>query len=334
MTRSTVFKSILVPLDGSPFAEQALPLATQLAKRSGGKLRLALVHQPPPNPNHSTWAKKFRSVELATRKSEHAYLHGFADKLRSAGTDVTAAVTLSGPTGSTIADYVAEIGIDLVVMATHGRGGLQRAWLGSVADYLVRHLAVPVLLVRPAAKGAAPARESGNRQVVVPLDGSPLAEEVLESAAELAKAWDAEMTLLRIVHPIVLSEGTIPPTPSPYDEELTELSREQAQDYVRDLSERLREHGSRASGTAVVGWSTAATILSVSRPEQTLAIAIASHGRGGLRRLALGSVADKLVRGADVPVLVCHPTRTQKEKSKSSIGRDSEPRKMAAQKAG
>ena len=333
MPRSIMFRSILVPLDGSPFAEQAVPLAAGLAQRMGSKLRLALVHQSPAVAHHGAAAATHTSVELATRKSEHAYLHGFADRLRMGGAEVASAVTLSGPTGPSLLTYVKELGIDLVVMATHGRGGLQRAWLGSVADHMIRGLEVPVLLVRPAEKGAPVAPEQGKGQILVPLDGSPLAEEVLEPAAELAKAMDAELTLLQVVQPVLLGEGAMPPLSSAYDEELTELAREQAQDYVRSVAGRLRERGLRAGGVAVIGWNAANAILSAARPEQIALMAVATHGRGGLRRLALGSVADKLVRGADVPVLVYRPTKVSQSKARRASRRSADARAMVTKKS-
>jgi nucleotide-binding universal stress UspA family protein len=330
MPRQTMFRSILVPLDGSAFAEQAVPLAAGLANRAGGKLRLVLVHRTPTMPLDSASPKLYTSVELATRKAEHAYLHGFAERLRQAGTTVTSAVTLSGPIGSSLVEYVTEVGIDLVVMATHGLGGLQRAWLGSVADYLVRTLEVPVFLVRPFEKGTAAPRDLGKGQILVPMDGSPLAEEMLECAAELARSWDSEILLLQVVQPLNLVQDAMLPLPSGYDEELTNLWRNQAQAYVEGLATRLREHGLRAIGAAVIGRNTVETILAAAHPERTSAIALATHGRSGVRRLALGSVADKLVRSADVPVLVYHPSSLRQEKPKPSSRESVTPPKMAA----
>ena len=174
---------------------------------------------------------------------------------------------------------------------------------------MIGNVEVPVLLVRPGEQGAPVSPQQGKGQIIVPLDGSPLAEEVLEPAAELAKALDAELTLLQVVQPAMLGEGLMLPVPSAYDQDLTERSRDQAQDYVRSAAERLRGRGLRASGVAVIGWNTATTILSLARPEHTSLIAVATHGRSGFRRLVLGSVADKLIRGADVPVLVYHPSK-------------------------
>jgi nucleotide-binding universal stress UspA family protein len=312
------FRSILVPLDGSPLAEQAVPLAASIAQRGGGKLRLTLVHELPPAPVDTAAAKLFTSVEVATRKSERAYLRGIQSRLRERGTRLSSAVTLTGAPASALAQYAQDLGIDLVVMATHGRGGIRRAWLGSVADHLIRTLEVPVLLVRPAEGRALPDHRPGVGQILVPLDGSPLAEEALDAAAALARIWDAEVTLLQVVRPVLLSTDPALPLSSAYDEELTAMCRRQAQDYLDDVVERMRGQGLRATGVAVLGWNTADAILDVARPERVAVVALATHGRGGLRRLALGSVADKLVRGADVPVLVYRPAGRGKTKRQSA----------------
>ena len=311
------YRSILVPLDGSPLAEQALPLAIQIAQQGNSKLRLALVHQIPPAPLDPGSARMFTSIELATRKSERAYLRGVQARLRERGIRLSSAVTLKGAVGPTLAQYTREIGVDLVVMATHGRGGVRRAWLGSVADHLIHHLEIPVLLVRPGEVTAAPEFKPGTRQILVPLDGSPLAEEALEPAGHLSRLWAADVTLLQVVYPVLLVTDPALPLPSAYDEELTNACREQAKDYLEGIAEGMRAKGIRASGVAVVGWNAAESILQAARPEQVSLIVLATHGRGGLRRLALGSVADKLVRAGDVPVLVCHPSGKAGTKKRS-----------------
>jgi nucleotide-binding universal stress UspA family protein len=310
------FRSVLVPLDGSPLAEQAVPLAAEIAQRAGAKLRLALVHELSPPPFDSQAAKLFTSIELASRKAERAYLRGVQARVRQGGTRLSSAVTLAGAVGPALAGYVRELGIDLMVMATHGRGGLRRTWLGSVADHLIRHLEVPVLLVRSPEGQPAPARAAGPGQIMVPLDGSPLAEEALDAAARIARLRDAELTLVQVVRPVLLSADPALPLPSAYDEELTTMWRSQAQDYLDGVIERLQGQGLRASGAAVMGWSATDSILDLARPERVGMIVIATHGRGGLRRLALGSVADKVVRGADVPVLVYRPSGRGRKKAR------------------
>ena len=262
------------------------------------------------------------SIELATRKSERGYLRAIQARLRAGGTRLSSAVTLVGAPGPTLAQYVRETGIDLIVMATHGRGGIRRAWLGSVADHLIHHVDVPVLLLRSGTDRPA-ARETAAGQILVPLDGSPLAEEALQPAVQLARLWEAEIALLQVVPPVLLSTDPALPLPSAHDAELTTTWRRQAQAYIDGIIERLRSQGLRASGGAIIGWNAAGSILEVASPERVAAVVIATHGRGGLRRLALGSVADKVVRGADVPVLVCRPA-----------GARSKPKDPASRRAG
>src|SRR6476619_2179486 len=132
------FRSILVPLDGSDLAEEALPLAASIARQSGGKLRLALVHEHPAIPPDAMAASTLTSVELSTQEAERVYLRSVQARLREDGTPTGSAVTLTGTVGPALVNYAHDLGIDLVVTTTHGRGGLTRLWLGSTADYLVR----------------------------------------------------------------------------------------------------------------------------------------------------------------------------------------------------
>jgi nucleotide-binding universal stress UspA family protein len=308
------FQSILVPLDGSPRAEQALPLALSIAEPARSKLRLVLVHRPPPAPLGRAAARLYTSIELSLRKAEREYLKAWVNRVRSRTTCPVTSATLTGPIAPSLEQYVRELGPELVVMATHGRSPLQRAWLGSVADHLVRSLDVPVLLVRPRDGGAAELQPVQGGDILVPLDGSPLAEGALEPSKALARAWDAEIALIQVIEPLTLA--TDPPmiASTVYDERLTTIRRDAANDYLEGVAERLRADGIRPSSAAVLGMGPVEALLDLARPERYGAVAIATHGRGGLRRMVLGSVADKLVRGADIPVLVCRPKKVRSKR--------------------
>ncbi|HSH46903.1 MAG TPA: universal stress protein, partial [Longimicrobiales bacterium] len=141
--------SIMVPLDGSRFAEHALPYALGVARRTGAELSLALVHTPVDVLNASyPLAEEIHRQDAEARKTNAAYLEALVDAVGSTGVNVRPA-PLYGPVAASLNRYVVEEGIDLVVMTTHGRGGLERAWLGSTADRLLRITPAPVLLVRP-----------------------------------------------------------------------------------------------------------------------------------------------------------------------------------------
>ena len=125
------FRSILVPLDGSPLAEQAIPLALAIAECARSKVKLVLVHQPlllmEPGPAYTR-------IELAMQKADREYLRSVAARLREGLGRALSSAVLKGPVARTLAKYIHELGTNLVVMTTHGRGGVRRAWLGSVAD--------------------------------------------------------------------------------------------------------------------------------------------------------------------------------------------------------
>jgi nucleotide-binding universal stress UspA family protein len=309
--RAGRYRSILVPLDGSRLSEQALPLAVAIAERARAKLRLVLVHQLAAVPLSSEGRQLYVSLEVAARKSENAYLKTFTDQLKTQSGVAITSTTLTGPVAGTLREYIQESGADLVVMTSRGQGGLRRLWLGSVADALIRGSSVPVLLVRPEEHPSPRPVLENLRQILVPLDGSTLAEAILDPAKELAVVAGAELMLVQIIQPLAPPlEGPIA-SPLRFDEELTSLRRKEAADYLKDLAEDCREAGVKAAYSATLGRNVADTILELAESPTVGLIAIATHGRGGLKRLALGSVADKLVRGSPGPLLVYRPPGRQ-----------------------
>jgi nucleotide-binding universal stress UspA family protein len=211
---------------------------------------------------------------------------------------------LDGPPAHALRDYVRDVGVDLVVMTTHGRGGIQRAWLGSVADQLVRSLEIPLLLIRPKEGAAAAARVE---EILVPLDGSRRAEAALPAALSIASLLGARLALVQAVPPIVIVTDPPMPFPRGFDDELMALRRREAQDYLDGIAEQVTGLGVPASGAAVLGGTAFDTIQAAAHAPATGMVALATHGRSGLRRLVLGSVADKLVRAGELPVLVTRP---------------------------
>ncbi len=135
-----------------------------------------------------------------------------------------------------------------------------------------------------------------------------MAETAFQPAAALARLWDAELTLAQIVYPVPIAGEPGIAAAQNSDQELTAIARESAEEYVRHAAERLRSSGVKASGVALMGTDMPAHQLrELARPGRVSLIAMATHGRGGIRRFILGSVTDKLVRTAEVPVLVVPP---------------------------
>lgn len=303
-----MYRSILVPLDGSKFAEHALPYALALAGQSGGRLRLVQVHEPPVPIEFAAEVPSAFYEDETTRALEWESLQEVATSL-ARDWDVTVTPRMrEGEPVTALAREVAESGASLVVMSTHGRGPLARAWLGSVADGLLRTVRVPLLLVRPRNGAALRAPHAGFRHILVPLDGSSLSERVLEHAAPLAEASRARLTLLRTVPASV-------PVPAPYayvggaaaeSDAVVGQLREEA---LRSLDRVAARLGIPAERVVTAAASPAEGILDHAKQTGADLIAMSTHGYGGFARILHGSVADKVIRGAGTPVLVVRPER-------------------------
>jgi nucleotide-binding universal stress UspA family protein len=164
---------ILVPLDGSSFGQQALPLAVSLAQRTQGVLHLVKVHVPPAPPvKGDLYIERAAQADSNARVLESSYLTELADGLCNTYDLRVETAVLTGPIVPALEMYSAENHISLVVMTTHGRGGLSRAWFGSVADALVRTVNVPVLVCRPQAAPQKPAPSIRMNHLLLPLYGS------------------------------------------------------------------------------------------------------------------------------------------------------------------
>jgi nucleotide-binding universal stress UspA family protein len=215
---------------------------------------------------------------------------------------------LEGPVAESVLEFVIARGIDLVVMTTHGRGAFSRFWLGSVTDELARRLPVPMLLVRPGQAGEAPDKVPDLRHILIPLDGTAVAEQVLLPATEVGSLTQADYTLLRVVPPATVigfdAAGVAMGGFTPPAEENLAL---EARDYLDRVAARLRSQGHPVSTAIAIGQPPALAILAEAQDRGMDLVAMETHGRKGLTRLMLGSVADKVVRGSPLPVLVHRP---------------------------
>jgi nucleotide-binding universal stress UspA family protein len=302
-------RSILVPLDGSPFGEQALPLALSIARRTGARLEVVHVFETltpnlglPIRGTSCTWDSEIRNYR-------QTYLDSVVKRIASQTTVAVTSAFLDGSVVETLLNRLKVQGIDLVVMSTHGHGPLARFWLGSVADELLRWSPVPMLLVRPRQENPDFSGEPALRKVLIPLDGTPLAEKILDQATGLASSMQAEVLLLRVIQPMrpgmpEPTSGNIPSAVFEKLEAVIQERRREAAAYLDKIAQTLRS-SSRTVRTCVVSHhQPAVAILSKARAEGVDLIAIETHGREGLGRLLLGSVADKVIRGASIPVLV------------------------------
>lgn len=292
-----MYRSILVPVDGSRLAERALSIAIPLAEQHGARLVLLQVHEPIlPLVIGGGAPVRDPALDETHRAEQAAYLDKLAvrtAKLTAAPVD---ALFRDGKVVPTIAAVVASHAVELVVMSTHGRGGLQRLWLGSVADALVRHATVPLLLVRgtrPVAKRLA--GQPPFLRVLVPVDGSERAEEAVAVTKALLGSAHARLTLLHVVHPMTAAAGM-------------SLKRDPEGEVVKGYLEPLARETASATLEVRLDVKTdhniARVVTEAVETHDADLIAIAGQGMTGAQRFLVGSVADKLIRTAPVPVLV------------------------------
>ncbi len=288
-------RTLVIPLDGSPVADAVLPYAEVFARTTGAMLHLVAVVESTPGETFGL------ELETTRRQLLLAHLTVTADRLIAAGFSVATSL-LTGYAADEIVAVADEDPGAMIVMATHARAGLDRWFLGSVADKVMRTATRPTLLIHPTDTASLDRAEPAFRRVMVPLDGSALAEAALPVAAELAATLGTAVTLVRAepwISPVVMGE--------PYAVDTTRVNQDVAE-AARMYLETAR--GQLAAGLPVeievVRGPAGVALADVARDEQIDLIVMTTHGRGGVRRFVLGSTADRLVRSG-VPVLLLRP---------------------------
>jgi nucleotide-binding universal stress UspA family protein len=302
-----MFHSILVPLDGSRFGEHALPFALSIARRTRATVQLADVHVPV---LHVTGISILDSgADEQVKEQEAAYLDETLHRWTAAAPDVPmSTVFLEGLPADALRQQIEDGKADLIVMTTHGRGPLSRFWLGSVADNLVRTCPVPSLVIRPLDYPPSVEVAAPFRRILIALDGSPLAEQALELGLALGGFMESQFTLLHVVRPVVSMEDARNwPGQVQVDDHLTRQLTDEARCYLEAIAESLRKEGRSVQTQVALQLQPAVAILEEAKERSADLIVLTTHGRSGLKRLLLGSVADKVLRGSTIPVLLNRP---------------------------
>ena len=297
-----MYSNILVPLDTSKTAEQILPYARYVAGKFKIPVELLTVIDIAELARYISAEKASVLnvlIENAERKSEN-YLRAVAGTFSGVNVSVT---VVKGRPDETIIEKGETDKAMLVAMATHGRSGLNRFLLGSVAEKVLRGSANPLLLVR-ATEDVKAEGEAGFGTLIVPLDGSEVAEKVLPAVAEMAKRLATEVLLLRVYHiPYTALAGQEMFAAINYDE-LIAAVRDEANQYLEKKAAEIKELGlEKISWLAKEGLA-GDEIIALARNTPNALIAMCSHGRSGVKRLVLGSVTEAVVRHTRDPVLV------------------------------
>lgn len=293
---------VLTPLDGSRFGEFALPYAADIADRTRSSLHLVHAHVPDPRnrrPEPATLPVSSPAPWEQRLRARQGYL---TDAVRRFGLEVGSATALLAEEGvpTTIRRHAEALGSDLIVMSTHGRTGLDRLWLGSVADTVARSTRIPVLLVRPRWARRSSGGLSGIKRVLVPLDTDGVGEEILDPVMRLGEPLGWRFVLLHVVSTRLLLGAR----PYPIHVQNLDRERRRGREYLHAVASEFHSRGLSAEVRVVEATAPDRAILRLSRSGEVDMVAMASHGRGGLTRAVLGSVADRVLAGTALPVLL------------------------------
>ena len=303
-----MFRRIMVPLDGSTAAERALPAALELARRTDARLELVHVHMPEPAARrHPGFLDVPRLLGRAQQRYGRSWeaavarMHELTLRLRGSETiEVFAHVAQGDAIAPELVRRARNTFADVVVMTARGT---PKPGAGAVVAHLVRQLGVPVLLLRPDALTTGAAIDF--RHVVVPLDGSERSEDVLPAARRLAHPFGSRATLLRVLDPGGRSR-------SGREEDPERTHELETTSYLEGVAGRMAVDWVQPSLVMRRHPSVASAILEVATDEGADVIAMATHGRTGVSKLMLGSVAEEVLRSSRLPLLLLGPAAARR----------------------
>ncbi len=314
-----MYKSILVPLDGTPGAESALPTAIRIARASGASIHLISVEMPgvptlPPvnTPTVPPILPTSRGTELAE------YLRDMAQRVSEQGVEavvvgvVEPTAMLFDSIGGEIAHRATTMGIDLIVMTTHARAPVPRLFLGSVSKDVVSRSRTPVLTVKPHHDEKLDLASGKDfKEILIALDGTTFSQEIVDEAVRLGSVFGARFTLFTALSPPHLYRVAVSPELLPLDETSVAEMTEAAQRDMDQVADSLRARGLNVATLVVMDANAGEAILRAAATTNADLIALTTQSRSALGTLLLGSVANHVVRAADVPVLLYRPKQSE-----------------------
>jgi nucleotide-binding universal stress UspA family protein len=296
-----MYKTILVPLDGSELAEIAIPYAEELAGKFGSKVILLNVRKPsedPNNPELEAYLKEMIAiVEQDIKKSPDLPL---GEKVKVESVTIGLSGLLTHP-AEEILNYTEKKNISLIIIATHGRTGIKRWALGSVAEKVVRASTKPILLVRANIDGH---KKISLSNILVPLDGSKQSETLLPYIKNLASELKSKIILLHVItQPYQIYTGTEGVVEVCYTREELKMKRVDAKNYLERLGRLCIGKGIIFSTQVRVG-EAAEEIIKLAEKHNIDLVAMSTHGRSGFSRWEHGSIADKVLHAGNTPLLL------------------------------
>ena len=308
---------IVVPLDRSDFAEQAIQPASYLAHRLRVAMELVHVVEPLDGP-YAVDSPVLLRHKADLEREAMGYLQAVAEREGQGGEVAVRTTVLEGPVVEALSAHLVELEQPLAVMTTHGRSGLGRALLGSVMDALVRSTTAPVLAIRVRHQAAAAAASRFGR-ILVPIEGADFGAGIAERAADTFGIAGVEYHLMHAALPVPVLPPPDPVLVPPVQD--LDTVTDVASDMLETLAGPLRARGAHVRTRVVIDPDPSHAILEEVKESGADAIGMATHGRRGIRRLVLGSVAGKVLRHALVPVLLFRPPEAGDSMQARTAGR-------------
>ena len=307
---NATYPLIIVPLDGSATAEQAIPLAIAIALRAGSRIELVHVHDKGVlvaniSMMDSRWEDE-RAMEMGSA------IRVMAERLAHETGLGVKAITLRGPTAPSLVQHAIDGAADLIVMTTHGRGGFSHAWFGSVAERVIHAATTPVLVVPASDHARATVSEPLFRHVLLPIDREHAGAEAMQRALTLGTPGRTTYTLLTVVSAFPMLPPAIPGTGVFAGDPDFERRGAAAKALLERIAAPARTAGADTEVRVVTHDRAAPAILDVAESTIDL-IVLPTHPRGAFSRALLGSVVDKVMRGATVPLLLFRASQAVEE---------------------
>ena len=311
-----MYTRILTPLDGSDLSEQAIPYARALAAALSLPITLLLAIEPehPSIGQHLNPSLHYQ--ETLEHRAQHArnYAETVAATLREAGINADTSTPQGEPAAAIVEEAAKDPGT-LITMSSHGRSGISRWWMGSVADKVLHLTGNPLLIIRAGSQGQASTtdNETGEgrfERITVPVDGSDLAEEILPHAAYLSAAMGLTVDLVRVNPSADEYYRSLSAGPSemaravPSYQDYIQAIDSEAEGYLSQLKELLAQQDAASVEPQLLHGQPAACIADLAAATPNNLVAMTTHGRSGVGRLVLGSVAERVVRQSGSPVLL------------------------------
>jgi nucleotide-binding universal stress UspA family protein len=283
-----MFEKILVPLDGSELAEQAIPYVEWLARKSNSEVIFITVC--------------FAGDPLERAMTE--YIERRAEKIQSLGMK-TRAACIEGEPATAIIDFAVKSDVNLIVISTHGRTGVSHWPLGSIANKVVQRSNIPVFLVRSSRAGKTPA-DKELRKILVTLDGSRFSEAIIPYVERLARVMGSEVVLLRVMEPAKIPRLASYADVEKYEKDFAAKLEREARRYLEKKKTALASKGIKANSALLEG-KPVETILQYAEDNSVNLIALTTHGFSGITKWAYGSVASRVIEGSSKPTLLVRP---------------------------